>query len=98
MIMRGVSARNAGRRGGRWDKTVAAVKATMPAVCWICAKDIDLSLHHHGPMSYTVDHVVPLSAGGDPYDLSNLRPAHKRCNSRKGKGAAPVPVVSSRRW
>ena len=32
---------------------------------------------------WTADHIVPLMAGGD-HSLSNLQPAHHRCNSRRG--------------
>ncbi len=42
-------------------------------VCWLCGK----------PGADTKDHVRPLSKGGTN-DPSNLRPAHRACNSRKG--------------
>lgn len=32
----------------------------------------------------TVDHVIPIKAGGDPIDLSNLVACCVSCNSRKG--------------
>lgn len=32
----------------------------------------------------TADHVVPRSKGGDVFALDNGRPAHQRCNSRRG--------------
>ncbi|MFW9221544.1 HNH endonuclease [Corynebacterium striatum] len=31
----------------------------------------------------TIDHVIPVAAGGD-YSLENLRPAHASCNSSRG--------------
>ena len=31
-----------------------------------------------------VDHIVPVSEGGEPYDPANLRLAHRRCNRRLG--------------
>ena len=37
----------------------------------------------HRPGADTVDHLIPLAAGGDAHDLDNLAPAHRACNSRK---------------
>ena len=44
--------------------------------CWMCGREAD-----------TVDHVIPL-AGGGPHVLSNLRPACRSCNSKKGVAKA----------
>ncbi|CAM3840305.1 HNH endonuclease [Tsukamurella strandjordii] len=64
--------------------------------CWICGAPFSPERPR------TVDHVKPLSKGG-PDSLSNLRPACRPCNSRKG-GRWPFPhttaglrAVSSRR-
>jgi 5-methylcytosine-specific restriction endonuclease McrA len=51
--------------------------------CWICGKPIDMKGKANTPLSFTVDHVVPLSLGGW-HDLPNLRPAHHSCNSDRG--------------
>jgi 5-methylcytosine-specific restriction endonuclease McrA len=40
--------------------------------CWLCG----------GESADTIDHVKPRSAGGPDWP-SNLRPAHRRCNSKK---------------
>ncbi|MFH8405554.1 HNH endonuclease signature motif containing protein [Streptomyces sp. NPDC018019] len=90
--------RCAGRSGARWRTAVAQLKRESSPVCWICGADIDMTLDYRDRMSWTADHVTPLSLGGDPYDPANLRPAHRRCNSIKGAGRAPVPLVASRRW
>ena len=37
----------------------------------------------HRPGADTVDHLIPIAAGGDVHDLDNLAPAHRACNSRK---------------
>jgi 5-methylcytosine-specific restriction endonuclease McrA len=37
-----------------------------------------------GAPAVEVDHIVPLSLGGDPYAMENLAPACKRCNASKG--------------
>jgi len=88
-----------GRSGRTWRELVARVKAMYPNVCHLCGQDIDLSLHHHDPLSFTVDHLIPISI--DPSkaeDLSNLRPAHKTCNSRKGNRDTFARAKFSRRW
>lgn len=51
--------------------------------CWLCGKGIDLALFHPHPGSFSIDHVVPRSKGGSNH-ISNLRPAHRRCNLRRG--------------
>lgn len=37
----------------------------------------------HPTMTFAVDHIVPLFAGGAPMDRANLRALCKSCNSRK---------------
>ena len=43
----------------------------------------------------TLDHIVPLSRGGDPYDTANLRVVHYGCNASRGNGTRRV---TSRDW
>lgn len=52
-------------------------------VCWLCNEPVDMSLRHPDPRSASVDHVIPLSLGGD--DLkSNVRLAHLGENLARG--------------
>lgn len=51
--------------------------------CYLCAGLIDPALPPFHPDSKTVDHVVPLSRGGQ-HTMDNVRAAHLRCNSAKG--------------
>jgi len=51
--------------------------------CHICRKNIDRNLCSPHPFSASLDHVIPLAAGG-PHTASNLRAAHLRCNLSKG--------------
>ena len=46
-------------------------------VCWLCLKDIAERRDLH------LDHVVPRSLGGSD-EVENLRPAHSKCNIRRG--------------
>jgi len=57
--------------------------------CWICRAfgrpdAIDYSLPAGHPMSFEVDHLVPVSRGGDCYDYRNADATHRRCNEWRG--------------
>jgi 5-methylcytosine-specific restriction endonuclease McrA len=45
----------------------------------------DLCIICGTPGADTADHVIPRAEGGAVYDLTNLGPAHSRCNSSRGK-------------
>jgi 5-methylcytosine-specific restriction endonuclease McrA len=83
----------------RWSKVRRHVLSTS-SVCAICGRYLDPSARWPDPRSATVDHVVPLDQGGDPYDPANLQAACKACNERKGRGDAPAPAAppTTRRW
>jgi 5-methylcytosine-specific restriction endonuclease McrA len=44
-------------------------------VCGICGEDVD-------PLAFEVDHIVPLSRGGE-HSYANTQVAHRRCNNEK---------------
>jgi 5-methylcytosine-specific restriction endonuclease McrA len=50
------------------------------------------------PLAFTLDHLVPLSKGGDLLDPINARSAHRRCNSRRGNRMTVKVAGTSRRW
>lgn len=55
--------------------------------CCFCGKPIELGLPDQDPWQLSIDHKVPLCKGGSGL-LSNLRLAHRYCNSldyRSGK-------------
>lgn len=52
-------------------------------VCGICGKNVDFALKFPHPLSACIDHIVPVSKGGHPSDLSNLQLAHMTCNRQK---------------
>ncbi|MFJ3044030.1 HNH endonuclease [Streptomyces tendae] len=87
----------------RWDgrpyRTLCAEVRRRGDPCWLCGHDIDLTLDPRHPLSFTVDHLLPLSRGGSLLDPANARAAHRSCNSRKGNRVAPRTVgPASRRW
>lgn len=55
--------------------------------CHVCGKRIDRTLSGRAAMGPTIDHLVPISEGGE-HSYANVRAAHRRCNSRRGVGGA----------
>ena len=53
------------------------------SICAICGKPVDKSLKSPHPMSATIDHIIPVSRGGDLSDPENLQLAHRGCNRKK---------------
>lgn len=51
-------------------------------VCGICDRKINRRLKHPNPLSPSIDHIVPLSKGGND-NLTNVQAAHLRCNVGK---------------
>lgn len=88
-------------RNGRYDgrpmrRLRAQVKAT-ESVCWLCGQPIDPDLRAPHPWSFTIDHVRPVALGGPELARSNVRAAHRRCNTRRGIGKRQRPR-RSRDW
>ncbi|HEY8590124.1 MAG TPA: HNH endonuclease [Naasia sp.] len=54
--------------------------------CHICGEAIDVTLDRLDAMSFTADHIEPLATGGDLVK-NEIRPAHRRCNARRGTTA-----------
>ena len=46
-------------------------------ICGICGKPVDFSYKNPHPLAPTVDHIIPVSKGGHPTDISNLQLAHR---------------------
>ena len=78
--------------------------------CWLCGRPIDPALPYRDPrtgeinrLSWSLDHVVPLSHGGPELDRANARAAHLGCNIARGNRASHPRVevatlVTSREW
>lgn len=67
-VERGISVRRIARRDG-WS-------------CGVCGSRIDESLVYPDPRSVSIDHVKPISAGGDDV-MANVQIAHLECNLDK---------------
>lgn len=97
------------RRSYARDKLRERVRS-MGLPCHLCGRPIDYSLPAGHPMSFELDEVTPVSrlpehqrkaAACDP---SNVAPAHRICNQRKGnrmdgdEGAHGLPIRRTRDW
>lgn len=52
-------------------------------ICQICDQPIDTRARHPDPRSVSLDHIVPLSRGGE-HSRANCQTAHLICNLKKG--------------
>jgi len=84
-----------GRDAHAYRKLTKRARRTMPPICTGCGQDIDLTLPYTHALSWTYDHDVPLSLGGDL--LGSGTPKHRACNSRRGNGTNDAPMPS-RDW
>ncbi|WP_218008899.1 HNH endonuclease [Nocardia jiangxiensis] len=81
-----------------WKNLCRRLKATLAPVCHICGAEIDLSLPGTAKWGWTADHVQPRHlAPHRIYDPSNIRPAHRDCNEKRG-GHYEQNVNISRKW
>lgn len=97
---RGDVSANTGRRGRRWGKLKAEVRARRE-LCCRCGQSIDYDLTYPDPNCFSVDHYPhPLST--HPHlaeDPGNLHAAHLDCNKNAGnRNPAPSIGVTSRNW
>lgn len=95
-------AASSGRKGRPWERVREQVFTACGDICHICG---------HGGAG-DIDHVIPRSLlvqlGGDPEDLTNLRPAHgtrspcptcgRKCNREKSDKLHIPRQVTSRQW
>lgn len=85
--------KSAGAGRYRARKLAAFVEDVIPSdvferdrwTCHICGKKISRNLKFPDVMSATVDHVIPLSRGGE-HSMQNVRAAHMGCNCSKRNG------------
>lgn len=86
-----------GMSGHRWRQLVTSLRKP-GAVCALCGHEIDITLKWPHKYSFTVEHVVPRSRGGDVVDARNAAPAHLTCNSSRGNRATRQRPRTSRIW
>ncbi len=110
-----MSGRGNPRRSNGWRRTKLRKRlAAQGLPCHICGQAIDYSLPAGDPMSFEVDEVKPVSRWREfgysspeqaALDPSNVAPAHRICNERRGNrtvatgaGCAPKPPTTSTDW
>lgn len=60
-----------------WERVRHVIYVRDGGICMKCGKDVPKDKFH-------VDHIVPISVGGDEWDLSNLELSCQACNLKKG--------------
>ena len=93
--------------GHRQRQLAKRVKAAYD-ICALCGQPIDKGLATPHPMSFEVDHIVPVSRGGSLYAWDNVQATHRSCNRRKSNGSSSSkkkdlktlrePLPTSREW
>lgn len=53
-------------------------------VCYLCGGMVFVNTPHGYAYSPVIEHIVPISRGGDPMDRDNVALCHYVCNSKKG--------------
>lgn len=91
-----------GTQRAQFESNKRKIYATQ-TVCGICGKEVDFSVKFPHPLSPCIDHIIPVSKGGHPSDLSNLQLAHMCCNRFKSDklvtqtpAAKPPEVIGNR--
>jgi 5-methylcytosine-specific restriction endonuclease McrA len=78
------------RDSAQQEKHRARWRATR-AACAICGQPIDYTIAWPDPMSFVVDHIIPIAKGG-PHTFDNTQPAHAGCNSTK-RARLVAPII-----
>ena len=73
------------------DRHRAAIAQGKPP-CYLCGEPIDYMLKWPDPWCYTVDHIVPIDAGGQDV-LSNKAAAHWTHNRAKHARTDGGPII-----
>ncbi|MFI7429803.1 HNH endonuclease [Micromonospora sp. NPDC049836] len=60
--------------------------------CHLCGEPINYDLPHTDPMSFELDHIVPLARGGADH-ISNAAASHRACNRTKGDRTDGGPIL-----
>lgn len=89
-------------RNGRRYRALCQQQRALGLPCWVCGAEIDYSIvgvdAQRHRWAFTLDHLAPLSRGGDLLDPGNARSAHRRCNSARGNRMTVKTSGTSRRW
>jgi 5-methylcytosine-specific restriction endonuclease McrA len=65
--------------------------------CHLCGGEIQYDAPWLDPLSFTVDHLIPINRGG-PDIIENKAAAHRRCNRAKSDRLPALAFVTARTW
>ena len=84
----------------QWRRAKAQAVKDAQGQCQLCGGPLAPDEPKLSPWSTHIDHIMPLAAGGAPYDRSNLRAVHARCNLRRDRGQQPLqpPAAEVAAW
>jgi len=71
----------------RWKAAKARAIRDSGGLCQLCGGGL-VDAPRSTPWSTEIDHIVPLSQGGDPFDPGNLRALHRQCHQRRDQPRA----------
>ena len=80
-----------GKAKSTFEKAKKIIFASQ-SVCAICGRPVDFDRRFPDPYSPTVDHIIPISKGGDPASLENLQLAHLQCNRIKSSKTVELRI------
>jgi 5-methylcytosine-specific restriction endonuclease McrA len=89
---------------GRSGRPIARIRTQIRRegshICWICSSPIDMTLNAQTDANgWTIDHVLPLSLYPHlALDITNMREAHRKCNSSRGNAQGKGKGKISRNW
>ena len=99
---------NLRRANGHRRNTIRKRIAARREPCAICGRPIDYSLPAGNEYAFEVDEIVPVHKGGNPLDIRNCRPTHRKCNRERYQQEradeiakrleAPSLPKATRRW
>jgi 5-methylcytosine-specific restriction endonuclease McrA len=89
-------------RGRRYQTWLRPLVLARDRNCHWCGRPLDHTAPPRSRWAPSVDHLVPVSLGGDPLDPTNAVGAHYGCNSKRGNSTTTrrtTPrTTPSRRW
>lgn len=68
----------------RWKAVRKRAFNILEHKCSLCRQELDIKAPKHSRFAIEIDHVTPISRGGPPYELDNLRILCVKCNRSKG--------------
>lgn len=71
-----------GTQRAQFESNKKKIYATQ-RICALCGNPVDFKLKFPHPLSPCIDHIIPVSKGGHPSEISNLQLAHMCCNRQK---------------